>query len=183
MARLLLITGLKVGLEPVRLLKQWLQFVKANLSSSSFTTLISLSKKRSISLPKRSMEPRTFNFPRWLSLRLILIQGKDSVIFLVGGPWASVLQCSKSLIIISVCMAKTQYSFSHDPKLKNVPSGKLTWRCLSLTDNSFNLRIHSSDPLDSFVCRCRLPLSSSGRDANYARSRYSPWVLGSRIRS
>lgn len=22
-----------------------------------------------------------------------------------------------------VCMAKTQYSFSHDPKLKNVPSG------------------------------------------------------------
>ena len=24
-----------------------------------------------------------------------------------------------------VCMAKTQYSFSHDPKLKNVPSGKL----------------------------------------------------------
>lgn len=24
-----------------------------------------------------------------------------------------------------VCMAKTQYSFSHDPKLKNAPSGKL----------------------------------------------------------
>lgn len=26
-------------------------------------------------------------------------------------------------IAIVVCMAKTQYSFSHDPKLKNVPSG------------------------------------------------------------
>lgn len=26
-------------------------------------------------------------------------------------------------IAVVVCMAKTQYSFSHDPKLKNVPSG------------------------------------------------------------
>lgn len=25
--------------------------------------------------------------------------------------------------ILKVCMAKTQYSFSHDPKLKGVPSG------------------------------------------------------------
>lgn len=40
--------------------------------------------------------------------------------------WPSALQCGRSLIIISVCMAKTQYSFSHDPKLKNVPSGELT---------------------------------------------------------
>jgi|ERR1700722_10509700 len=28
-------------------------------------------------------------------------------------------------IFHTVCMAKTQYSFSHDPKLKNVPSGLL----------------------------------------------------------
>ena len=26
-------------------------------------------------------------------------------------------------MIVLVCMAKTQYSFSHDPKLKNVASG------------------------------------------------------------
>ena len=26
-------------------------------------------------------------------------------------------------IFLLVCMAKTQYSFSHDPKLKNVPTG------------------------------------------------------------
>jgi methylenetetrahydrofolate dehydrogenase (NADP+)/methenyltetrahydrofolate cyclohydrolase/formyltetrahydrofolate synthetase len=30
----------------------------------------------------------------------------------------------KAHSVFVVCMAKTQYSFSHDPKLKNVPSGQ-----------------------------------------------------------
>ena len=100
MARSLPIIGLKVVLEPVHLLKQSLRSVKANLSSSSFITLIFLLKKRSASLRKRSMEPVAFNYPNWLSLRLIRIRGKDSGIFPVGGPRASVFQFGRSLMVV-----------------------------------------------------------------------------------
>ena len=39
---------------------------------------------------------------------------------------SSIISLIKLLLIFcnQVCMAKTQYSFSHDPKLKNVPTGK-----------------------------------------------------------
>ena len=42
------------------------------------------------------------------------------------------LLCFRSQVPL-VCMAKTQYSFSHDPKLKNVPSGKPLLPFLAIT--------------------------------------------------
>ena len=46
-----------------------------------------------------------------------------------------------------VCMAKTQYSFSHDPKLKNVPSGK-----------RFAYGSLQSQPLKVFFSGFKLPI-------------------------
>jgi len=50
-------------------------------------------------------------------------------------------------IAVAVCMAKTQYSFSHDPKLKNVPSGMESYShsLATATDRSsgFTLPIRS----------------------------------------
>lgn len=46
------------------------------------------------------MEPVAFNYPNWLSLRLIRIRGKDSGIFPVGGPRASVFQFGRSLMVV-----------------------------------------------------------------------------------
>jgi formyltetrahydrofolate synthetase len=76
---------------------------------------------------------------------------------------------------ILVCMAKTQYSFSHDPKLKNVPTG--TFFCLGLSSLLHQLQIfyriqtaHKSSPI---IGGRWLPVPYSWGYANYARTRHT----------
>jgi len=62
-------------------------------------------------------------------------------------------------------MAKTQYSFSHDPKLKNVPSGKfglLGGDRARVTDTSVNLRIHPPYSCGALIGRCWILVSDPG---------------------
>ena len=67
-------------------------------------------------------------------------------------------------------MAKTQYSFSHDPKLKGVPSGEIFLHQLS-TRRLISLRVH-----DTYSCRAPFGwrwvlVSHPWRDEHHAWSR------------
>lgn len=75
-----------------------------------------------------------------------------------------------SLILSLVCMAKTQYSFSHDPKLKGVPSGEFFLHLLG-TRRLISFRVHDTYP-------CRAPfgwrwvlIPHPWRDEHHARTR------------
>lgn len=88
---------------------------------------------------------------------------------------------TNSLIFLIVCMAKTQYSFSHDPKLKGVPSGRScpfsprSWWHIKLTHfwADLRFRLYDSDPICSTVGRRRVLISHSWRHADDARVGYT----------
>ena len=94
--------------------------------------------------------------------------------------WSSCLTSFGILWYRPVCMAKTQYSFSHDPKLKCVPTGK------SLIDFSQSFlslcpRLNCPHPCGSPIRRCRLSVPLSWRYANDARSVNTSRILGGRV--
>lgn len=99
-----------------------------------------------------------------------------------GNLPSALLSCPNSFRVSwhwLVCMAKTQYSFSHDPKLKCVPTGEPP---VASIDHSLTSvpRLHCSHPCCSFIGGCRFPVPPGWRYADHARSCDPSWVLGGR---
>lgn len=78
-----------------------------------------------------------------------------------------------------VCMAKTQYSFSHDPKLKGVPTGLCSF---SYKRPLFNgvVRLHDPHPRRTPVRRCWVLIPHSRRHGHHAWTGYTARILGGR---
>ncbi len=153
-------------------LKPSSQFAKGNLISGSCMTSTFPLRRKSILLGRRYTVLMASNSATLQNSRWTLIPDKDTVHF-------QVRRVSSLSIVpftwILVCMAKTQYSFSHDPKLKNVPTGKFFSLSLSslLYQLQFFHRIQTTHKSSPTIGGRWLPVPYSWGYANHARTRHT----------